>query len=118
MPSIVRSLEALTRRRDYLVAREVARQVRESDRHRMRVERMALDWVLALLSNTCTCSGDTDDPCWGCKTHGVVSARRQVSTLRGRISATAKFIAAHDATNPVLREALQILCPDREGGVV
>lgn len=91
--SVARHLRAFDRRLEFL-QRQIAEEPKRADFYAEEIR--ALEWLRDLASERCQCEpsndGDLPTPCWHCRTHGVLEARRRLDAKKAEISKIRKLV--------------------------
>lgn len=106
--SVARHLRAFDRRLEYL-GEQIAEEPHRAAFYAEEIR--ALEWLRDLASERCQCKppkdGDLPTPCWHCRTHGVLEARRQLDAKKVAIAKVRKIAAS--SQDPVAQEILVIV---------
>lgn len=107
--SVARHLRAFERRLEHL-NNQIQEEPKRADFYAEEVR--ALLWLRDLANEVCSCEpveeGELQTPCWHCRTHGVLAARRRLDAKKTEITKVRK-IAAKDSQAPVAREILSVI---------
>jgi adenine-specific DNA methylase len=101
-------LRAFERRLEYL-NNQIQDEPKRADFYAEEVR--ALLWLRDLANEVCSCApveeGALQKPCWHCRTHGVLEARRQLDVKKAELAKVRKVAAS--SGDPVAREILGII---------
>lgn len=85
--SIARHIRAFERRLEFL-EKQIAAEPKRADFYAEEVR--ALEWLRDLSAETCSCEpskdGELQTPCWHCRTHGVLEARRRLDVKKAELA--------------------------------
>ena len=106
--SVARHLRAFERRLEHL-NNQIQEEPKRADFYAEEVR--ALLWLRDLANDVCSCEpaeeGELQTPCWHCRTHGVLEARRRLDVKKAEIDKVRKVAAS--SQDPVSREILGII---------
>ena len=85
--SVARHLRAFDRRLEFL-QRQIAEEPKRADFYAEEIR--ALEWLRDLANEVCSCApveeGELQTPCWHCRTHGVLEARRRFEVKKTELA--------------------------------
>ena len=106
--SVARHLRAFERRLEHL-NNQISSEPKRADFYAEEVR--ALLWLRDLAFEVCSCApveeGELQTPCWHCRTHGLLEARRRLDVKKAEIAKVRKVAAS--SQDPVAREILGVI---------
>lgn len=91
--SVARHLRAFERRLEHL-ERQIQDEPKRADFYAEEVR--ALLWLRDLANEVCSCApveeGELQTPCWHCRTHGVLEARRRLEAKKAELAKVRRVI--------------------------
>ena len=103
--SVARHLRAFERRLEHL-ERQIQDEPKRADFYAEEVR--ALLWLRDLANEICSCvpveEGELQTPCWHCRTHGVLEARRRLEAKKAELAKVRRVIEEKDKAKAELEK--------------